>query len=397
MDFELTEDQRMFRDMTQKFAEKEICPIAMEYDRKVDPKDAIPLDLYQKGMEQGFHQMIIPEKLGGTGLDAVTTLVILEELAVGDAGYATTWHVNNITLTTLLNMGGEEQAEKFIEPITASNGAVAALSTTEPDGGVTSALLIDPQNFVFQTKAHLAGEEWVINGNKSFCSNAGLPFAKWALVFCRIDMQKTGWASTMPIVVPLDFPGVRLTTEEDKMGQRLSNTQSMTFEDVRVPKDYAVGGGRAISGGNRVVTYEHDCAIAAISIGCARAAYEEAVRWAKQREVLGQPIINYQLIQAKIADMYIGLEAARSFAYRAASYSDTHKVMDVKLARAVKVFASETANKVTNDALQVLGGLGYCKGSVTEKCYRDQRVTTIYEGTNESQRISLSQLIEASY
>jgi alkylation response protein AidB-like acyl-CoA dehydrogenase len=160
---------------------------------------------------------------------------------------------------------------------------------------------------------------------------------------------------------------------------------------------HAIGsGGRAMSGGKRRTTYDHDTAIAAISVGCARAAYEEALAWAKSREVLGKPLIRHQLIQAKLADMYIGLEAARSFMYRTAAHSDTHPQMDVRLSRAVKVFASETANRVTSDALQVLGGMGYCKGSVTEKCYRDQRVTPIYEGTNEAQRISIAQLIEAA-
>ena len=340
--------------------------------------------------------MIVPTDMGGTGLDALTSLVILEELAAGDAGYATTWHVNNVTLTTLLNLGGVEQSAPFVRQIVEGEGGLAALSTTEPDGGVTSALLIDPMNFVFKTTAHMEGDEWVINGAKSYASNGGMPLSKWILVFCRVDMEKKGWASTLPIVVPVDTPGVVLHKEEDKMGQRLSNTQSLTLDNVRVPKENAIGaGGRGISGGKRVVTYEHDSAIAAISIGCARTAYEEAVSWAKQREVLGKPIIQYQMIQSKIADMFIGLEAARAFAWRTANFSDTHDEMDVKLSRAVKVFASETANRVTDTALQVLGGMGYCKGTFTEKHYRDQRVTTIYEGTNESQRISISRMIEA--
>lgn len=181
------------------------------------------------------------------------------------------------------------------------------------------------------------------------------------------------------------------------MGHRLSSTRALLLDNVRVPKMNAIGsGGRAMSGGKRRTPYDHDTAIAAISVGCARAAYEEALAWAKSREVLGRPLIKHQLIQAKIADMYIGLEAARSFMYRTAAYSDTHDQMDVRLSRAVKVFASETANRVTSDALQVLGGMGYCKGSITEKCFRDQRVTPIYEGTNEAQRISIAQLIDAA-
>lgn len=395
MDFELNETQQMYRAMAKKFAENEIKPVALECDRKTNPKEAIPLGLYRKGMEQGFHLMIIPASYGGTGLDAVTTLVILEELAVGDAGYATTWHVNNISITTLLNMGSEEQARRLIQPILGPEGGVTAISTTEADGGVTSAGMVDPLHFVFSTKALLEGDDWVINGAKSYCSNAGLPFAKWVMVFCRSDMTKTGWESTVPLIVPTTAPGVIMTTEEDKMGQRLSNTQSITFDNARVPKANAVGaGGRGIVGGSRVVTYEHDSAVAIMAVGCARAAYEEALGWARQRTVLGKPIIQYQMIQAKIADMFIGLEAARTLAYRVAAYSDTHAQMDLKLGRTVKVFATETANRVTNDALQVLGGMGYCKGTLTEKCYRDQRVTTIYEGTNEAQRISLSRMIE---
>ncbi len=395
MDFELNETQQMYRAMAKKFAENEIKPVALEYDRKVNPREAIPLGLYRKGMEQGFHLMIIPASHGGTGLDAVTTLVILEELAVGDAGYATTWHVNNISITTLLNLGSEEQGRRFMEPILGPEGGLAAISTTEPDGGVTSAGMVDPLHFIFSTKAHLQGEEWVISGAKSYCSNAGLPFARWVMVFCRSDMTRTGWESTVPLIVPTTAPGVIMTTEEDKMGQRLSNTQSITFDNARVPKSNAVGGGgRGIAGGSRIVTYEHDSAVAIMAVGCARAAYEEALGWARQRAVLGKPIIQYQMIQAKIADMFIGLEAARTLAYRVAGYSDSHAQMDLKLGRTVKVFATETANQVTSDALQVLGGMGYCKGTVTEKCYRDQRVTTIYEGTNEAQRISLSRMIE---
>ncbi len=395
MEFELSEEQLMARSMAHDFAEKEVRPVAMEYDRQPDPADALPLDLYAKGMAQGFHQMIVPARFDGAGFGALTSVVILEELAWGDAGYALTWHVNNIALTTLLNLGGADWAEPFVAAIMGPEGGVTAVSTTEPEGGVTSVQMIDPTGFVFATRARLEADTWVINGAKMFCSNSGLPFNRWTIVFCRADMSQTGWASTVPIVVPAGTPGFEITGEEDKMGHRLSNSVSFSLDDVCLPRDHAVGGGgRAIVGGSRVVTYEHDSAVAAISIGCARAAYETALEWAREREVLGKPIIKYQLIQAKIADMFIGLEAARALCYRTASYSDTHETMDIKLGRANKVFASETANRVVYEALQVLGGAGYSKGTITEKCYRDIRVTPIYEGTNEAQRISLSLMIE---
>jgi butyryl-CoA dehydrogenase len=396
MDFELNETQRMFRDMVREFVSREVKPIALEYDQKPNPEDCPPIEAYRKSFAQGYHQMVVPADLGGMELDAVTTIAILEEMAAADAGYATTWHVNNVSLTILMNMGTAEEAKPFVDAVMAGEGGVASLSTTEPDGGATSALLIDPANFVFKTRAELRGDEWVINGQKAFCSNAGMPFSRWILAFCRVN-DKTGWPSTMPIVIPADAPGLTVGAEENKMGHRLSSTRSLILENVRVPKHHAIGlGGRAMSGGKRRTPYDHDTAIAAISVGCARAAYEEALAWSKSRHVLGKPLIRHQLIQAKLADMYIGLEAARSFMYRTAAYSDTHDVMDVKLSRAVKVFASDTANRVASDALQVLGGMGYCKGTVTEKCYRDLRVTPIYEGTNEAQRISIAQLLESA-
>lgn len=395
MDFKLNDTQAMFRDMVREFVTNEVKPIAFEYDQKPEAADCVPVEAYRLALQQGFHQQVIPAELGGMGLDALSTIVILEELAAADAGFAVTWHVNNVSLTVLLNMASDERAQPFVEDIMRDGGGVAGLSTTEPDGGVTSALLIDPANFVFRTRAVLDSDSWLVNGAKTFCTNAGFPFTRWLLIFCRVN-DKAGWASTMPIVVPADAAGLTIGPHENKMGHRLASTHSLTLDNVRVPKSHGIGaGGRAISGGQRRTPYDHDTAIAAISVGCARAAYEEALAWAKDREVLGRPLLKYQLIQAKLADMFIGLEAARSFMYRVAAYSDTHEQMDVKLSRAVKVFASETAVAIVNDAVQVLGGLGYCKGSVAEKCYRDVRVTPIYEGTNEAQRISISQLLHA--
>ena len=388
MDFELNDTQLMFRNMAKEFVEREVKPIAQEFDRKVDPKESVPLELIRKGFEQDFHKMVVPTKYGGLGLDAVTSVLILEELAAGDPGFALVWHVNNVALTFLSNLGTEEQAEEFIRPLMGAEPGIAAVSTNEPNMGVTSAQLVDPVNFVFETTARLDRDEWLINGDKNFCSNGGLPFTKWVMTFCRNDMTKTGLTATGIIIVPTDTPGFRLIGEEDKMGHRLANSQSIKYDNVRVPKKNLVAGGK------RTVTFEHDSAVAAIALGCARTAYEAAVDYAKQRTVLGKPIINYQLMQAKIADMYIGLEAIRSLIWRTASYSDTHPQMDQKLARAVKVFGSETANRVVSDALQIFGGSGYSKGTTTEKCYRDARITMIYEGTNEVLRISLSQLIE---
>lgn len=391
MDFELNDTQIMFRNMARDFAAREIKPVAMEYDQKADPRQSVALDLIKKGFDQDFHKMIVPVKYGGLGLDAVTACLMIEELAAGDPGYATLWHVNNIAITFLLNVGSDQLIEKYLTPIISGEGGVGAVSTTEPDGGVTSAQLVDMANYAFATTARREGPDWLLNGSKVFCSNGGLPFCKWVMVFARTDMTKTGMAGTGGFMVPTSAAGFKLVGEENKMGQRLINTQALKFDNIRVPDaDRLQGTPR------RQVTYEHDSAIAAIAIGCARSAYEAALDYAKKRVILGKPVIKYELIQAKIADMYIGLEAARSLMYRTAGYSDTHPMADQKLARAVKVFASETANKIVSEALQVFGGSGYSKGTVVEKAYRDVRVTTIYEGTNEVQRISLAQMIEAA-
>ncbi|MCX8126594.1 MAG: acyl-CoA dehydrogenase, partial [Dehalococcoidia bacterium] len=172
----------------------------------------------------------------------------------------------------------------------------------------------------------------------------------------------------------------------------LSSTAALSYDNVRVPDRNRLP---ALPKAKRPITYDHDSAVAAIAIGIARSAYEAAVEFARTRVVLGKPIIQYQLIQNKIANMFTGLEAARALTWRTASYSDTHDLMDVKLARAVKIFATETAMNVVNDALQIFGGAGYTKATPVEKAYRDIRVTTIYEGTNEALRISLANLIEA--
>jgi alkylation response protein AidB-like acyl-CoA dehydrogenase len=389
MDFELNETQVMFRSMARDFTQKEIKPVAQFFDRQPDPVKAIPVDLLRKGFNLDLHKMVIPEKHGGMGLDAVTSCIILEELAAGDPGYALTWHVNNIAITFLYNIGNEAQALEWIKPIIGPDGGVSAITTTEPDGGTTSSQIIEPTLFTYKTTARLDGEYWVVNGSKVFCSNAGLPFNRWVMTFCRADMSKVGAASMGVIVVPMGTSGFEVVGEEDKMGHRLSSTVSLSYSDVRVPRR------NSLSGGVRTITYDHDSAVGAIAIGIARSAYEAAVDYARTRLVMERPIIQYQLIQNKIADMFTGLEAARALVFRTASYSDSHPVMDVKLARAVKIFATETAMKIVYDALQIFGGAGYTKATAVEKAYRDIRVSTIYEGTNEALRISLAKLVEA--
>jgi len=389
MDFELNETQVLFQNMARDFAEREIKPVAMEYDRKANPADCIPVDLIRKGFAQDFHKMIIPEKYGGMGLDALTACLILEELSVGDPGFANTFHASNAAISFLVNYGSEETIKKFISMITDGEGGVGAISTCEPDGGTTSANLAEPENFFFATTGTRDGNDWVLNGNKAFASNIGMPFSKWVMVFARIDMTKVGMMSTGGFMVPTETPGFKLMGEEDKLGLRTSSTWAIKFDNCRVPDS------DRLKGGTPMCNYEYGSAIAAMSIGCARAAYEAALDYSKKRMILGKPIIRYELMQAKLADMYIGLEASRSLMYRAASYACTHPVMDYRLGRAVKIFSSETCQKITSDALQMFGGSGFSKGSVVEKAFRDIRIMPIFEGPNEVLRVNLAKQIEA--
>jgi len=388
MDFELTETQLMLQAMAREFAEKQIKPVAQEFDRKADPCQCFPLELYRQGFALDLHKMVIPEKHGGMGLDCLSACLILEELAAADAGYAVTWHVNNIALTFMYNRGTEQQALEFIQPIMGPEPGVAGLSTCEPDGGTTSVGIVYPTSMLLKTTALPDGDQLAINGAKAFCSNGGLPFSKWVLVSCRTDMTKVGSESTGLIIVPLGIPGFEVS-EEDKMGLRLSSTAELSFSDARVPAR------NHLQAGVRTITYDHDAAIATVALGIARSAYEAALEFAQTRIVLDKPIIKYQLIQTKIADMWMALEASRCLIWRVATYADTHPEIDMKLARAVKVFVTDAAIKVVDSALQVFGGLGYMKDTVVEKCYRDVRAMPIVEGTNEVLRLSLANFIDA--
>jgi len=390
MDFELNDTQLMFQKMARDFVTREVKPVVMELDQKCDPREAIALELTKKGIAQDFHKLVVPEKYGGLGLDAFTACLMMEEIAAGDLGYANTWHVNNTAIGFIFNYGSQAIIDKFIPMITDGEGGIGALSTCEPDSGTTSANLVDPQNFYFATTARQSGSDWILNGNKAFCTNGGMPICKWVLTFARTDMTKTGMASTGGFVFPTNAPGYKIMGEENKMGMRTSSTHSIKFDNLRVPD------ADRLMGGVRQVNYEHDSAIAAMSIGCARSAYEAALEYSKKRVILGKSISKYELIQAKLSDMYIGLEAARSLMYRAAGYASTHPTMDYRLGRAVKIFASETAQKVVFDALQIFGGAGYSKGMVVEKAHRDIRIATIFEGANEVLRVSLAQLLEAN-
>jgi len=398
VDFALTEEQLAIQKLARDFAEKEIKPVAMERDRIVDPKEAFPVDIFKKSFELGFHKAFIPTKYGGLGLDCLTCLLIWEELAVGDAGVCVSFQGHALALEQTINSGTEEQRETFLGAVTEGEGCLTALSFTEPNVGPCW-LLVFP-DYAMETTAVLQGDDYVLNGTKNFVTNGGTPLTKWYVIHARTDMTKGGLAAHNTFFVWADTPGLNVGKAEDKMGQRLSHNVVLYLDDLRVPKGQLLGGVTERSTElfaaerERLTTVDCWVLVGGLSLGIARAAYEAALDYAKQRLIAGRPSIQYQLVGAKLAEMYINIEAARALAWKAARHSDTHPRSDWKLAFGTKILTSDVAVKVSSEAVQIYGGYGYTKENLVEKLYRDAKVTQIYECPNELLKVTIASMLE---
>jgi acyl-CoA dehydrogenase len=397
VDFTLTEEQAAMQKMARDFAQKEIKPVAIVRDKISDPWEAFPLDLFKKSFTLGFHKTCIPIKYGGLGLDCLTHVIMWEELAAADAGFCVSLEGHVTCLAFMTNAATEEQREIWLRAVTEGEGGLVAVATCEPNVG-SSWPMDDPITYNFETTARLKGNEWILNGNKNFCTNGGTPILKWYVIEARADMTKTGVESHADFLVWPDTPGLTVGKSADKMGQRLSYNAELFLDDLKVPQSHLVGGkigtsDRAVSA-DRLTTLDPWCTIGGLCIGLARSAYEEALDYAKRRIILRRPAIQFQLVGAKLADMFIQIEAARALAWKAARYSDTHPASDLKITLATKVMCSDTAVKVADEAVQVFGGIGYTKECLVEKLYRDAKITQIYEVTNEVCRVGISHFLE---
>jgi len=401
VDFTLTEEQLALQKLARDFADREIKPIAMERDRMVDPKEAFPVDLFKKSFELGFHKMFIPPKYGGMGLDCLTSALMWEEIAAGDAGVCVSYQGHALAITQMVNAGTEEQRETFLGAVTEGEGCLTALAFTEPNVGPCW-LLVYP-DYAMETTAVLQGDEYVLNGTKSFCTNGGTPLTKWYVIHARTDMNKRGMEAHSTFLIWADTPGLTVGRAEDKMGQRLSHNTVLYLDDVRVPKEQLLGGGRRratdvpITQRERLTTVDCWVLVSALAIGIARSAYEAALGYAKQRLIAGRPAIQLQLVGAKLAEMNTGIEAARALTWKAAKHTDTHPESDMKLAYGAKILASDTAVEVTSEAVQIFGGVGYTKEHVVEKLYRDAKVTQIYECPNELLKVAIASALERGF
>ena len=374
MEFELNEEQRMIRKMVRDFAEKEIAPKAAELDETKE----FPWETIRKMADLGLLGLPVPEEYGGSGSDTISYAIAVEEIARACGSTAITMASHtSLVATPLYQFGTEEQKRKYLVPL-ATGETLGAFGLTEPGAGSDAGAT--------QTKAVLDGDHWVINGQKNFITNGSIA---GNMIITALTEPEKGTRGISSFIVEKDSPGFRPGRDEDKMGLRASVTSQLFFEDCRVPRENLLGkpgeGFKqflATLDGGRI-------SIAAMALGLGQAALDAAIVYSKERVQFGQPIANFQAIQWMLADSATELEAARLLTYQAAYVKDK-KVRFTREAAMAKLFAAVAAEKACFNAVQIHGGYGYTRDYPVERYYRDNRLTSIGEGTNEIQRLVIA-------
>ncbi|MGD8331233.1 MAG: acyl-CoA dehydrogenase family protein [Acidobacteriota bacterium] len=374
MDWDLTEDQRLVRDTVRDFVAAEIVPEAPNWDHD----KRFPEDVFAQLGELGLFGMTIAEEENGAGLDLTTYCLVLEELGYGDASTCVAISVtNSVYCAPLQKYGNKAQKERFLHPC-AGGKWLGAFCLSEPEVGSDAAAL--------KVRAERAGDDYVINGTKAWVTNGSVAGA--LLVFVVTDpTARRGRMSAF--VVPSDHPGVIMVHEEDKMGIRSSRTNQVAFDDCRVPAEWRLG---EEGQGLEIALASLDggrAGIAAQSVGIGRAALQLALQYVREREAFGGPIGRFEGLQAQLATMAAQIRAGRLLYLRAATLRDAGEP-DTAAAAMAKLYASEMCNQVAYQAVQMHGGYGYVRDYPVERLYRDARVTTIYEGTSEIQRLVIA-------
>lgn len=371
--FDLSEEQIALQDMAHKFAANEIRPKAAECDK--DGK--FPMEIFQKAYDLGLMTGFIPEAYGGLGLGAVEACLIEEELGWGCSGITTSLTCNGLALTPILIAGTEEQKKEFVVPFT-REFMFASFCLTEPGAGSDAGGIA--------TTAKKDGDAYIMNGRKCFITNGS--YASQYTVFASTDRSK-GHKGLSAFIVPRSLPGVSPGKKEDKMGQRASDTADVLFEDVRVPAANLLG---KEGDGFKIAMMTLDYArptVAAMAVGVARAAFELAMQYSKERVQFGMPIAMNQAIHFLLADMAMDIEAARLLTLKGAWLLDQGR-RSTKESSFAKAFAADLAMRVTTDAVQIFGGYGYMKDYPVEKLMRDAKLLQIYEGTSQIQRLVIA-------
>ncbi len=366
--FEMSEHQRMLRDVAHEFAENEIIPVAARYDKD----SAFPWPVIRKAQEVGLINLNIPEEYGGPGLNALDECIVTEELAWGCSGISTSLGINALASWPIIIGGSDEQKKEWLGRL--CEGQLASYCVTEP--GVGSDVVH------MSTRARHVGDHYILTGRKTFISNATV--ANFYVVFAKTD-PVAGHRGISVFVVEREQQGVSTSPHFDKLGQRASDTAEVTFEDVEVPCSRLIG--REGQGFNIAMgVFDHSRPGVAISaVGVARRAMELALDYAKERETFGAPIIQHQAVGHMLANAAMDIQAARLLAWQAAWLCDNGK-RNTSEAAFAKAFAADMAMRITTDAVQVFGGYGYMKEYPVEKLMRDCKVFQIYEGTSQIQR-----------
>ncbi len=376
MQFELTEQQRMIKEAAADFAAREIVPIAAQ----IDEEERFPAEVVKKMGELGFMGMNVAEQYGGAGLDSVSYVLAMEEISKACASTGVIMSVNNsLVCWPIETYGTEAQKVRWLTPL-AKGEKLGAYCLSEPGAGTDAAAQ--------STTAKKDGDSWVINGMKNFITNGAN--ADTLLVFAQADPELKH-KGILAFLVDADSEGFSVIRKEEKMGIRASDTAQLAFDNVRVDSDQQLGGDGQ---GFKVAMSTLDggrIGIAAQALGISAAAYEASLEYSKQREQFGRPICKFQAIQWKIADMATRLDASRLLTYRAAWTKDQGARYSEEAAMA-KLYASETSHFITNEAVQIFGGNGYSKEYPVERHFRDAKITEIYEGTSEAQRMVISSM-----
>jgi butyryl-CoA dehydrogenase len=371
---ELSEEHRLLRETVRQFAEAEVKPRA----REIDASGEFPRDFFAKAGELGLAGVAVPEQWGGAGMDPIAYCLVIEEVSRCCATSGVILSVNNsLVCDPLLSFGNDEQKEEFLKPLAAGE-KLGCFALTEPGAGSDAAAL--------RTTARRDGDDYVLDGNKVFITNG--THADIALVFATVDPSRKHKGITA-FVVPTDTPGYSHGHHEWKLGVNASGTTELAFEGMRIPARYRLGEegdgfkiAMATLDGGRI-------GIAAQAVGIAQAAFEEALRYASEREQFGKPIAALQAIQFYLADMSTQLDAGRLLTWKAAWTKASKKRYSLEAAQA-KLYTAEMAQRVTNKALQIHGGYGYTREYNVERYFRDARITEIYEGTSEIQKLVIA-------
>ncbi|MDR1623300.1 MAG: acyl-CoA dehydrogenase [Synergistaceae bacterium] len=375
MNFELTEDHIMMRKMVRDFAEKEAAPGTEERDEK----EEFPMELWKRCGELGLAGVTFPEEYNGAGADYISYAITVEELSRVDAALGVTVSAHSsLCANPIFLFGTEEQKKKYLLP----------LSTGEKLGafGLTEAMAGSDASGTRTTTVR-EGNEYVINGSKLFITNGY--YADTYVITAQMDKSK-GNRGIAAFILEKGTPGFSFGKKEKKMGIRASSTYELVFENARVPAENLLGQeGQGFKIAMTTLDYGR-IGIAAQALGIAQGAYEQALKYSKERVQFGKPISELQAIQFKLADMALLIEAARLLVYQAAFIAGDHKIPVSKYSAMAKTFASETANKVATQAVQILGGYGYTRDYPAERMMRDAKITEIYEGTNEIQRVVIA-------